>query len=265
MVLQTSNWNSIDDLPIHPSWKPALTPVMDTIAELGDFLQEEQEAGRGYLPAREDIFRAFTYPFDEVKVLIVGQDPYPTPGHAMGLSFSTQPGVRPLPRSLNNIYKELGSDLGTTADPGDVQATLDLGLGATGQKAPHAQAPNNPDSANRIPQDGDLTAWSRQGVALFNRVLTVAPGAPASHKGKGWEAVTEAAITALGQSGQPLVAILWGKQAQSCQKFLGDTPSICSAHPSPLSASRGFFGSRPFSRTNEILSSLGATEVNWQL
>lgn len=216
----------VNELPIHPSWIPVLEPVAGVIEELSAFLAEQDD----YLPASQDIFRVFTYPFDTVKVLIVGQDPYPTPGHAMGLSFSTQSGVRPLPRSLSNIFKELSMDLGIA-----------------------------------VPRDGDLSAWSRQGVALFNRVLTVAPGHPASHKGRGWEAVTEVAIRALAQRTQPLVAILWGKQAQTCQAFLGDTPCICSPHPSPLSASRGFFGSRPFSQANEILLSLGASPVDWRL
>lgn len=204
------------DIPVHDSWRPVLAPVADRIRQLGDFLRAENAAGRGYLPAGEDVLRAFTYPFDEVKVLLIGQDPYPTPGHPMGLSFSTQPGVRPLPRSLANIFRELSSDL-------DVPA----------------------------PTDGDLSAWSRQGVALFNRVLTVTPGKAASHRGKGWEEVTECAIRALAEREQPLVAILWGRDAQRTQAFLGDTPCVTSPHPSPLSASRGFFGSRPFSRAKD--------------
>ena len=224
----TPQWQTIDDLPIHPSWRGVLEPVMDQIRDLGQFLTAETDAGRGFLPPEPDIFRAFSYPFDEVKVLILGQDPYPTPGHSMGLCFSTQPGVRPLPRSLVNIFKEMATDLGVS-----INAT-----------------------------DGDLRPWSRQGVMLLNRVLTVQPGNSNSHKGRGWEAVTETAITALGQRNQPLVAILWGRQAQ---KFLGDTPCITSAHPSPLSASRGFFGSRPFSTTNRMLDDLGATPVDWRL
>ena len=162
-------------------------------------------------------------------MLIVGQDPYPTPGHPMGLAFSTQPGVKP-PRSLVNIYKELHDDLGIP---------------------PRA--------------DGDLSSWSRQGILLLNRVLTVRPGAPASHRGKGWEQVTEAAITALAERETPLVAILWGRDAQSAARFLGDTPRIESPHPSPLSASRGFFGSRPFSRANQALVDQGGQPVDWGL
>jgi Uracil-DNA glycosylase (EC 3.2.2.-) len=199
-------------------------PLAATIEEIGAGL----DAGGDYLPPQADVFRAFTYPFGAVKVLILGQDPYPTPGHAMGLSFSTAPGVRPLPRSLANIYKELSMDLGVP-----------------------------------VPRSGDLTPWSRQGVMLLNRVLTVQPGAAGSHRGRGWEAVTEAAIRALAERPQPLVAVLWGRQAQTSRDFLGDTPCISSPHPSPLSASRGFFGSRPFSRVNEILAGLGSSAVDW--
>ena len=217
-------------LPVEEGWATVLEPVADRIHSMGDFLREENASGRGYLPAGNDVLRAFTYPFDEVKVIIVGQDPYPTPGHAMGLSFSTAPGVRPLPRSLVNIFKEYSSDLGLP-----------------------------------MPEDGDLTPWSEQGVALFNRVLSVQPGKAGSHRGKGWEEVTEHALRALAERGKPLVAILWGRDAQTAAKFLGDTPRIESPHPSPLSASRGFFGSRPFSRANQALEKMGAQPVNWAL
>lgn len=210
-------------LPVHESWQPVLAPVEDRIHAMGDFLRAEP----AYLPAGDDVLRAFHDPFDEVRVLILGQDPYPTPGHAMGLSFSTQPGVAP-PRSLVNIYRELHDDLGIP--PRD---------------------------------DGDLTGWTGQGVLLLNRVLTVRPGAAASHRGKGWEEVTEHAIRALASRDQPLVAILWGRDAQSAARFLGDTPRIESAHPSPLSASRGFFGSRPFSRANDALRAQGAPPIDW--
>ena len=223
MTLQTP-------LPIHDSWKEPLDPVTDRIHELGDFLREENAAGRGYLPAGTDVLRAFTYPFDQVKVLIVGQDPYPTPGHPMGLSFSVHPGVTPIPRSLANIFRELQEDIGCPA-----------------------------------PSTGDLTSWSEHGVALFNRVLTVRPGHSGSHRGKGWEEVTECAIKALAERDRPLVAILWGRDAQSTAKWLGNTPTVCSPHPSPLSASRGFFGSRPFSRANELLVNQGAEPVEWAL
>jgi len=211
-------------------WAEALAPVADRIAAMGQFLREEIASGREYLPAGDNILRAFAEPMADVKVLITGQDPYPTPGHAMGLSFSTAPDVRPLPRSLANIYAELAADLGI--DPAD---------------------------------NGDLTPWAQQGVLMLNRVLTVRPGASASHRGKGWEAVTEQAIRALVARKQPLVAVLWGRDAQGLKPMLGTTPTIESAHPSPLSASRGFFGSRPFSRANALLVEQCAGPVDWTL
>ncbi|WP_288833768.1 uracil-DNA glycosylase [uncultured Corynebacterium sp.] len=213
------------NLPVHESWREPLAPVEDRIHAMGDFLRAEGK----YLPRGNDILRAFADPFDDVRVLILGQDPYPTPGHPMGLAFSTQPGVA-APRSLVNIYAELHDDLGVP-----------------------------PRS------DGDLSSWSKQGILLLNRVLTVRPGKPASHRGKGWEAVTEQAIRALARRETPLVAILWGRDAQSAARFLGDAPRIESPHPSPLSAHRGFFGSRPFSRANRALEELGAEPVDWSL
>lgn len=213
------------NLPVHPSWQAPLAEVEPAIHAMGDFLRSEP----AYLPAGKDILRAFSTPFEDVRVLILGQDPYPTPGHPMGLSFSTQPGVKP-PRSLVNIYQELNDDLGILPRP-----------------------------------DGDLTSWQRNGVMLLNRVLTVRPGAPGSHRGKGWEAVTAHAIAQLAQRGTPLVAILWGRDAQTAKQFLGDTPTIESPHPSPLSARRGFFGSRPFSRANQALVAQGASPVDWAL
>jgi uracil-DNA glycosylase len=213
-----------------PDWAEALEPVRDDIERAGQFLRAEIAAGRSYLPAGDRILRAFAEPMADVRVLITGQDPYPTPGHPVGLSFSVAPDVRPLPRSLVNIYTELTADLGI-------------------EPCPH----------------GDLTAWSQQGVLLLNRVLTVRAGAPASHRGQGWEAVTEQAIRALVARQQPLVAILWGRDAQSLKPMLGDAPTIESAHPSPLSASRGFFGSRPFSRANALLEQQGADPIDWSL
>jgi len=213
-----------------PDWAEALAPVAEDIAAAGRFLREEIAAGRSYLPAGDRILRAFAEPMADVRVLITGQDPYPTPGHPVGLSFSVAPEVRPLPGSLVNIFKELESDLGIAP-------------------CPH----------------GDLTAWAQQGVLLLNRVLTVRTGAPASHRGHGWEAVTEQAIRALVARRQPLVAVLWGRDAQSLKPMLDDTPTIESAHPSPLSASRGFFGSRPFSGTNAMLEQQGAAPIDWSL
>ncbi|MBS1675520.1 MAG: uracil-DNA glycosylase [Actinobacteria bacterium] len=214
-----------------PGWADALSPVQPLIAELGDRLRAETAAGRGYLPAGANVLRAFARPLDAVKVLIVGQDPYPTPGHAIGLSFAVDRAVRPLPRSLGNIYRELESDLGI---------------------APAAH--------------GDLSSWSDQGVLLLNRVLTVRPGTPASHRGWGWEKVTELAIRALvARTDAPLVAVLWGRDAENLRPLLGSAPVIASAHPSPLSASRGFFGSRPFSRANALLEQQGAAPVDWRV
>jgi uracil-DNA glycosylase len=215
---------------IHPSWAQALQPVAPTIAAMGDFLREEIAAGHGYLPAGEHVLRAFTIPLDEVRVLIVGQDPYPTPGHAIGLSFAVAPDVRPLPRSLVNIHRELVDDLAVPA-----------------------------------PSTGDLTPWAQQGVMLLNRCLTVRPGAPDSHRGKGWEAVTDRAIEVLAARGGPLVAILWGRKARNLAPALGDVPRVESAHPSPLSARHGFFGSRPFSAANDLLAQQGADPIDWRL
>lgn len=211
-------------------WVAALAPVAGDIRRMGDFLRAENAAGRHYLPAGDQVFRAFAEPLADVRVLIVGQDPYPTPGHPIGLSFAVAPEVRPLPRSLQNIYTELEADLGI------------------------------PKAAS-----GDLRPWAEQGVMLLNRCLTVAPGAPASHRGKGWEAITDRAIEALAERGGPLVAILWGRDAQALGPRLGDVPIIASPHPSPLSASRGFFGSRPFSRANAELESRGGRGVDWRL
>lgn len=215
---------------VHPSWARALEPVQGTVADIGEFLRQEVAAGRGYLPPGPRVLRVFEQPMDRVRVLIVGQDPYPTPGHAVGLSFSVDPGVRPVPRSLGNIYTELAADLGHPA-----------------------------------PDHGDLSAWAAGGVLLLNRVLTVRPGAPASHRGRGWEKVTEVAIKALVDRGGPLVAILWGRPARELRPWLGDVPIIESAHPSPLSARGGFFGSRPFSRANEALVRQGADPIDWSL
>ena len=215
---------------IDPQWAGALEPVAPTISALGDFLREEVAAGRPYLPAGENVLRAFTYHMSAVRVLIVGQDPYPTPGHPIGLSFAVDRHVRPVPRSLQNIYRELHDDVGVTP-----------------------------------PAHGDLGAWADHGVMLLNRVLTVRPGAAASHRGKGWEAVTDAAIRGLVARDEPLVAVLWGRDAQALKPLLGATPTIESAHPSPLSASRGFFGSRPFSRANAALVQQGAHPVDWSL
>jgi len=218
------------DQVMAPDWAAALADVEPQIHAMGDFLRAEVAAGRTYLPEGPNIFAAFARPLADVRVLVVGQDPYPTPGHPMGLSFSVQPHVRPVPKSLVNIYTELADDVGVPTPP-----------------------------------NGDLRPWADQGVMLLNRVLTVRPGTPASHRGKGWEQVTEAAIKALVARGGPLVAILWGRDAASLKPWLGDVPTVESAHPSPLSAYRGFFGSRPFSRVNALLEAQGGTPVDWRL
>jgi uracil-DNA glycosylase len=204
--------------------------VDERITGMGRFLREELAAGRPYLPTGDNIFRAFQRPLADVRVLIVGQDPYPTPGHPIGLSFAVDGHVRPIPRSLANIYQELRFDLGI-----------------------------------ETPAHGDLTAWADRGVMLLNRSLTVRPGSPASHRGRGWEDVTACAITALARRGGPCVAILWGRDAQQLKAMLDPIPWVESAHPSPLSASRGFFGSRPFSRVNALLVQQGGTAVDWSL
>jgi uracil-DNA glycosylase len=221
---------------VDPGWAEALEPVADRIAAMGEFLRAEVAAGRRYLPAGENVLRAFKQPFADVRVLIVGQDPYPTPGHPVGLSFSVAPDVRRLPASLVNIFTEYSADLGYPT-----------------------------------PVNGDLTPWSERGVLLLNRVLTVQPGKPGSHRGKGWEEVTEQAIRALAaRPGAPLVAILWGRDARTLVPLLahaGDTsiPCIESAHPSPYSANNGFFGSHPFTRANRLLEQQGAEPVDWKL
>jgi uracil-DNA glycosylase len=215
---------------VEAGWAAALDPVKDQIAKMGDFLRAEVAAGRRYLPSGDKVLRAFKQPFDDVKVLIVGQDPYPTPGHPVGLAFSVDPKVTRLPGSLVNIFAEYSADLGYPA-----------------------------------PSNGDLSPWAERGVLLLNRVLTVEPGKPGSHRGKGWEQITEQAIRALAARDRPLVAILWGRDARNLAPVLGDVPRIESAHPSPMSAHNGFFGTRPFSRANQLLARQGAAPVDWKL
>jgi uracil-DNA glycosylase len=215
---------------VDPGWAAALEPVAGRIEAMGDFLRAEIAAGRRYLPSGEAVLRAFKQPFADVRVLIMGQDPYPTPGYPVGLSFSVAPDVRRLPASLVNIFREYREDLGYPA-----------------------------------PATGDLSPWSERGVMLLNRVLTVEPGKPGSHRGKGWEEVTDQAIRALAGRGTPLVAILWGRDARNVAPLLAGVPCIESAHPSPNSADRGFFGSRPFTRANRLLAEQGAAPVDWKL
>ena len=211
-----------------PDWAAAIAPVEPALRRIGDALRAESAAGYPWLPAPDAVLRAFARPMAQVRVLVVGQDPYPTPGHAVGLSFSVAPHVRPLPRSLVNILTELRDDLDCPPAP-----------------------------------DGDLSRWSDQGVLLLNRVLTVRAGTPASHRDLGWQTITERAVMALVERGGPLVAVLWGSQAQELRPLLSGVPVVASPHPSPLSASRGFFGSRPFSRVNALLADQGAEPVRW--
>ncbi len=224
----------VEPPPLHeriaPDWAAALGPVQSRIAQLDDWLRAETLAGRPFLPAPQHVLRAFTLPLADVRVVVLGQDPYPTPGHPIGLSFAVDRTVRPIPRSLANIYRELRDDVGVEA-----------------------------------PAHGDLTAWQSQGVLLLNRVLTVQSGLSGSHRGIGWEDVTARAVEALAARGGPLVAVLWGRDAQSAAPLLGAVPVIASAHPSPLSARTGFFGSRPFSRTNALLVEQGAIPIDWSL
>jgi uracil-DNA glycosylase len=222
--------NLVDKGLVAADWAEALAPVEPQIEQMGRFLRAELAAGRRYLPHGDHVLRAFQQPLAGVKVLVVGQDPYPTPGHPVGLSFSVGRDVRPIPKSLVNIFRELQADLGVPP-----------------------------------PQCGDLSPWTEQGVVLLNRCLTVCPGQPASHRGRGWEAVTDRAITALAERGGPMAAILWGRDAQSLKPMLGPVPWVESAHPSPLSASRGFFGSRPFSRVNRLVVVQGGEPVDWRL
>lgn len=219
--------------PLDPTWDEALAPRREQFAQLREELNRCRAAGEQILPDSSQVLRAFRQPFDGVKVLILGQDPYPTPGHPIGWSFAVAPAVRPLPRSLQNIFRELHDDLGIP-----------------------------------VSSHGDLSSWADQGVLMLNRVLTVAAGSPGSHRRIGWEEITEAAIRALVARGTPLVSILWGADARRLRPLLevGEhTAVITSPHPSPLSASRGFFGSKPFSQANEALAHRGAGPVDWRL
>lgn len=217
----------------HSQWHPVLEPLRPQLERLEAFLESECAAGRPWVPGSGRVLRALETAPSDVRVVIVGQDPYPTPGHAVGLSFSVERDVRPLPRSLANIYRELRDDTGF--EP---------------------------------PQHGDLSAWAERGVLLLNRVLSAECGRAGSHRGAGWEDITAAILSELNRragQGQPLVAILWGRDAQRAAPLLGNAAVIQSPHPSPLSARRGFFGSRPFTRTNKLLANAGAPPIDWVL
>ena len=215
---------------IHTSWRPVFDDVATTLADIENRLDDESRRGIRHAPPRSEIFRAFRVPLESVRVVILGQDPYPTPGHAVGWSFSTSRDVRPLPRSLANIYAELHTDLGIT--PAD---------------------------------HGDLSSWVDQGVLLLNAALTVREGEAGSHRSWPWKTVAGAALTALAGRDTPPVAVLWGNDARWAEPILTGIDLIKSAHPSPLSARRGFFGSRPFSRINTSLSTQGSTPIDWRV
>lgn len=219
--------------PLEPAWEEALASQKERFAAIRQEINRRRANGEQILPAPTRVLRVFRQPFERVKVLIIGQDPYPTPGHPIGMSFAVAPDVRPLPRSLQNIFAELNNDLGV------------------------------PPS-----EHGDLSTWAHQGVLMLNRVLTVTAGNPASHRGIGWEHITETAVRALVDRGTPLVSILWGADARKLAPILDQgehTAVITSPHPSPLSANRGFFGSKPFSQANAALERLGAEPVDWRL
>ncbi len=219
-------------IKLHPSWLRHLEGEFsqDYMHQLKKFLTQEKAAGKQILPRGSQWFNALnTTPFEKVKVVILGQDPYPTPGHAHGLSFSVQPGVE-LPKSLINIFTELKNDLGID----------------------HFHT-------------GNLQGWAEEGVLLLNTSLTVEAGRPNSHQGKGWEIFTDKIIHLLNEHKAHLVFILWGRNAQQKASFLNNHKHLIlkSPHPSPLSAYRGFFGSRPFSQTNNYLISQGIEPIDW--
>ena len=210
---------------MHPTWQAALAGQRELLAEI----EAKISTDAAVAPALPLVMRAFEQSVDSVRVLIVGQDPYPTPGHAIGLSFAVSPEVSPLPRSLQNMMRELRDDLGRDVSNG-----------------------------------GDLQRWSSQGVMLLNRHLTTSSGQSAAHFDAGWSRFTDAAISVLNRArGRKLVAILWGNEAISLQRLLPDVQVISSAHPSPLSARKGFFGSKPFSRANEALGFVGEEKIDW--
>lgn len=224
----------MSDIQLEASWLKILRTEFeqDYMKQLKAFLQQEKAQGKVILPAASQWFAALNAaPFDRVKVVIIGQDPYPTPGHAHGLCFSVQPQVRPLPKSLINIYQELADDVGIRN------------------------------------QSGYLMPWAEQGVLLLNAVLTVEAGNANSHQGKGWERFTDAAIQALNERNTHCVFVLWGAHAQKKGALINRQRHtvISSAHPSPLSAYRGFFGSQPFSKVNAALSAHQQTPIHWQL
>jgi uracil-DNA glycosylase len=207
--------------PVHLSWFPILEPLQDDIVTTFDLVSKGQ-----YIPAIDRIFAPLSVAIDEVKVVIVGQDPYPNAEYADGFAFSVRPEISPFPASLINVFKELESDLGSP-----------------------------------MPTDGNLERWALQGVLLINRTLTTIPGESHAHQKSGWMAITEVIIREVASRGA--VAILWGGNAQQMSDYFESSRVIKSAHPSPLSAYRGFFGSKPFSQSNSMLEQIGKTKISW--
>jgi len=208
-------------LPVHSSWADVFAPIQGDINEVFNLLKDVQTA-----PAHDLILAAFESDLESFRCVIVGQDPYPTPGNAMGLAFSVAPTVAKIPASLKNIFAELKNDLGIPT-----------------------------------PTTGDLSPWSANGVLLLNRILSTKVGESGSHTDIGWKKITNHIASELGK--RDLVAVLWGKQAQELAPFFRF--KVEGVHPSPLSAYKGFFGSRPFSRVNEILIAEGKTPIDWSL
>jgi uracil-DNA glycosylase len=210
---------------MHPSWQQALAGQRALL----DQIEAAVSTDAAVTPALPMVMRAFEQSVDSVRVLLVGQDPYPSAGHAIGLSFAVAPEVSPLPRSLQNMMRELRDDLGRDVSNG-----------------------------------GDLQSWASQGVMLLNRHLTTSSGTSAAHFDAGWSRFTDSAITVLNRArGRKMVAILWGNEAMTLQRLLTDVQVVSSAHPSPLSARRGFFGSKPYSKTNEALKFVGEQPIDW--
>ncbi len=205
---------------LHTDWQIALKEHHQKIDEIDQFIQSKEIA-----PHYELVFRALTSSLEKTRVVIFGQDPYPTQGHAHGLAFSVDSKVSPLPASLRNIYKELESDVQVKRE------------------------------------SGDLSDWTDQGVMLINRVLTTDTGKSLAHEKLGWQGITETVARVLGQ--RDVIAVLWGNSAQELQRYFKDENVVSSVHPSPLSAYRGFFGSQPFSQVNAKLLAKGFTPINW--
>ncbi|MGF1546051.1 MAG: uracil-DNA glycosylase [Thiotrichales bacterium] len=225
--------NLIDPFRLEPGWSRLLADELEQpyFVALKAFLTTERSAGKQVFPCAEEWFAAFqATPLEQVRVVVIGQDPYPTPGHAHGLSFSVAPEVRPLPKSLANIFRELRDDLGIDN------------------------------------HEGNLQAWARQGVLLLNAVLTVESGQPGSHHGKGWERFTDRVVRELAAGDQPLAFVLWGNHAQAKGRAIDRTRHrvFAAPHPSPLAAYRGFFGSRPFSGINAFLEDQGLPAIDWR-